>query len=65
MRSDQKAKRLLSVRDAAQDVLSCSHDHVWRLIRSGALPIVRVGRLVRIERTDVEKFIRRQKEPKR
>ncbi len=62
---DQKTKRLLSVRDVAQDLLSCSNDHVWRLIRSGVLPIVRVGRLVRIDRADVERLIARSKETSR
>ena len=53
---------LLNVRQIAAEVLGCSEDHVWRLIRSGRLRTVRIGRLVRIQRADLENLISRSQE---
>lgn len=52
--------RLLSVVEAAA-YLGVSAWHVRRLVWGGDLPAVRLGRLVRIDRADLDKFIDEQK----
>lgn len=47
---------LLSV-DAVADVLSVSPDTVKRMVRRGELPVVRVGRLLRVQRSEVAAYI--------
>lgn len=48
--------QLLSVEDVA-GTLSVSQKTVRRKIADGALPACRVGRLVRIQRTDLDRYI--------
>jgi excisionase family DNA binding protein len=48
--------QLLSVDDVAA-VLSVSSKTVRRMIGLGALPTCRVGRLVRVQRMDLERYI--------
>ena len=52
--------RLLSVVEAAA-YLGVSAWHVRRLVWGGDLPAVRMGRLVRLDRIDLDKFIDEQK----
>lgn len=52
--------RLMKVVEAAA-YLGVSVWHVRRLVWGGDLPAVRVGRLVRIDRADLDKFIDEQK----
>ncbi len=52
--------RLLSVPNAAK-YLGVSDWHVRRLIWRGDLPSVRVGRLVRLDREDLDRYIAEQK----
>lgn len=49
-------ERLLSVAEAA-DVLGVSYQKTWRLIYSGALPTVRIGRRRLIAPDDIRAFI--------
>ncbi|MDP9380546.1 MAG: helix-turn-helix domain-containing protein [Chloroflexota bacterium] len=44
-----------TVQQAAQ-LLNYSVAHVWRLVYSGELPVVRSGRLVRIRREHIERW---------
>jgi len=55
-------ERLLTVADV-QERLSVSRDTVGRLIASGDLTPVRIGRAVRIANADVDEFIARCKPP--
>jgi hypothetical protein len=41
--------RLMSVPDFAEQVLGCSRSMGWRLAKEGAFPVIRNGRLVRVE----------------
>jgi excisionase family DNA binding protein len=43
------------------ELLLCSEKHIERLRRAGELVCIRVGRLVRFEREDVERYILTQK----
>jgi excisionase family DNA binding protein len=46
-------RRLLTVKEYAEAV-QCSRSLVYRLIRSGRLPVLRVGHLVRIPASALE-----------
>lgn len=48
--------QLLSVEDVAA-ILSVSQKTVRRMIGAGVLPTCRVGRLVRIQRSELERYI--------
>lgn len=50
---------LLKVEEAAQR-LGIKRSLAWRLVRSGDLPSVRLGRLVRIPERALEEWIARQ-----
>ena len=50
---------LLTVREVA-DAMRVSTMTVYRLIRSGALPAIRVGKHFRIRRTDLDHYLRAQ-----
>jgi excisionase family DNA binding protein len=50
------SKRLLDVREVAV-VLGCGRTYVYELIGSGALPVVKLGRLTRIPIGAVDEFI--------
>lgn len=54
---------LLSVREIAAEVLGCSEDHVWRLIYGGQLQALRIGRIVRVHRDDLESLISKSRQP--
>lgn len=53
--------RLLTLDDAA-NLLGVSRSTVERLIRAGRLPVVRIGRLVRIDEADLRPFVLGAKE---
>jgi excisionase family DNA binding protein len=59
-RSDGENSRLVNVRRAAE-FLDISVWHLRRLIWRGDLPAVRLGRLVRVDRDDLTKYISEQK----
>jgi len=56
-------KLLLTVREA-QDVLSIGRSKLYELIASGALPVVRIGRAVRLPVKELEKWVIDQKQVK-
>ena len=58
MRSNHAQGALLAV-DAVADLLAVSIRTVRRMIAAGDIPIVRIGRAVRIRRVDVEALIGR------
>ncbi|HMN62606.1 MAG TPA: helix-turn-helix domain-containing protein [Anaerolinea sp.] len=47
---------LLTAEDVAE-ALKCSRSAAYRLLRSGALPVVRFGGLVRCRPADLQRFI--------
>ena len=51
---------LLTVRDTAR-ALSCCQKTVWQLTKDGKLPAVHIGRAVRYDRRDIERFIESSK----
>ena len=51
---------LLKVKQAA-NYLAISERTTWTLIKDGRLPAVRFGKILRIDRTDLDGFIRRAK----
>lgn len=48
--------RLLTVREVA-DAMRVSHMTVYRLIRSGQLRAVRVGRVFRIRESEIDRYL--------
>jgi excisionase family DNA binding protein len=52
-------KALLTV-DEAAEILSLSPRTLSRLVRQGEIPIVRVGRLVRVRTADIHAWVERQ-----
>jgi len=60
MRRTESNPRLLDCKQAAQ-MLSVSTFTVRRLVWSGTLPHVMVGRLVRLDLSDLEKWIEANK----
>ncbi|MEX0321468.1 MAG: helix-turn-helix domain-containing protein [Puniceicoccaceae bacterium] len=53
-------KRFLSLEEIA-DLLSVDYQLVYRLVRKGELPAVKVGRIYRVENKDFELYLLRQK----
>lgn len=51
---------LLKVKEVA-DRLSVGISTVYRLIRSGEIPSINIGRLLRIDQEDLELYIKAQK----
>lgn len=56
------AMRLLTAEDLAE-MLRVSTYHAYDLLRRGAIPTVRLGRLVRVREEDVRAFIERSSQP--
>ena len=52
----QKNKKLLTMKKVA-DILNISNSFAYQLGRQGQLPIVRLGRSVRVRESDLTKFI--------
>ena len=57
--SSNKVQTVLLSAEAVGELLSVSVRTVRRMIASGAIPIVRIGRAVRIRRVDIEALIGR------
>jgi excisionase family DNA binding protein len=56
--SDRRAERLLRIEDIA-DRLAVSRSMAWKLIATGELRAVRIGRAVRVRPADLEAYIER------
>ena len=52
---------LLRPKDAAK-LLAISERHLWRLMKEGLIPVVRLGRTTRYHPADIETFIESSKE---
>jgi excisionase family DNA binding protein len=50
---------LLNAQEVA-DILNCSKPQVFLMARRGDFPVVRMGKLVRVRRSDLEIYIDRQ-----
>lgn len=61
--NDEKAPKLYKVAQAAK-ILEVSEKQVRRWIASGALPHVRINRLVRICEDDLQAFIQAHRQPR-
>ena len=57
--SSNKVQTVLMSAEAVGELLSVSVRTVRRMIASGEIPIVRIGRAVRIRRVDIEALIGR------
>ena len=57
--SSNKVQNVLLSAEAVGELLSVSVRTVRRMIASGEIPIVRIGRVVRIRRVDIEALIGR------
>lgn len=55
---------LLTVRDV-QEATSLGRTKVYELIRKGELPVVRIGRAVRVHRQTLERWISQREEAAR
>jgi excisionase family DNA binding protein len=53
-------EKLLNLEEVA-DVLGVNYQTAYNLIRSGDIPAIRVGRLFRVEKSDLRAFIERSK----
>lgn len=53
-------KRFLSLEEIAEE-LSVDYQLVYRLVRSGELPSIKVGRIYRVEKDDFEGYLARKK----
>ena len=54
------AKRFLSLEEIAE-LLSVDYQLVYRQVRSGELPAVKLGRIYRVDRSDFETYLLRRK----
>jgi len=59
LNSSNKVQTVLLSAEAVGELLSVSVRTVRRMIASGEIPIVRIGRAVRIRRVDIEALIGR------
>lgn len=57
--SSNKAQTVLLSAEAVADLLSVSIRTVRRMIATGDIPVVRIGRAVRVRRVDIEALIGR------
>ena len=57
--SSNKVQTVLLSAEAVSELLSVSVRTVRRMITSGEIPVVRIGRAVRIRRVDIEALIGR------
>jgi len=60
MNSTVENTRLLTVKDAAA-YLAISERKLWDMSKAGEIPVVRLGRAVRYDRSDLDSFIQRAK----
>ena len=57
---DNDDKKYLTLEEVA-DLLGVNYQLIYRLVRSGELPAIRLGRVYRIERADLEEYLDRSK----
>ena len=60
--TEERTEYLMSAEDVAK-VLALGRTRTYELMSNGTLPCVRIGRLRRVRRTDVDKFIQSHLEP--
>jgi putative molybdopterin biosynthesis protein len=53
-------KKLLSLKEAAE-MLGIHYTTMRQYVRKGKFPVVRIGRLLKIEAKDIEEYIRKNK----
>jgi excisionase family DNA binding protein len=56
------AKEWLSIRQL-QDLLGIGHTKAYSLIASGEIPSVKIGRIIRINRQDLNDWLEQQRQP--
>jgi excisionase family DNA binding protein len=61
---NERTYRMLTPADVAER-LAVSRSMAYKLLRTGELPAIYVGRLPRIAEADLDAFIRRRREPGR
>ena len=54
--------RLLTAEEVARDLLAVPTSHVYALARAKAIPHVRIGRYVRFDAGDVQRWLDEQKD---
>jgi len=59
--SESKPMRLLLRVEEAAEVLAIGRSKVYELVRTGELPCVRIGRLVRISADDLRRLVERSR----
>ncbi len=57
--ADEK-RQFLSLEEVAK-LLNVNYQLVYRLVRAGELPAVRLGRVYRVDRNDLDDFLERSK----
>ncbi len=55
-----KTSEYMSLEEVAE-MLGVTYQLIYRLVRSGEIPAVRLGKLYRVSRTDLEKYLARNK----
>lgn len=50
----------MSLEDVA-DMLGVTYQLIYRLVRAGELPAIRLGKLYRVSRTDLDRYLERNK----
>lgn len=61
-RHPTESLRLLTINDVAE-LLAISRDSVYRLVRAGKLPSLRVGARIRFRATEVDAYLERHRAP--
>lgn len=57
MQNNTKSIRLLLKVPEVAEATGLGSSHIWRLIQRGELPVVRIGKSVRIRASDLDRFI--------
>ncbi len=55
-------EQMMSVKDVAA-FLNVVPKTIYRLIEQGELPSYKVGKVIRIKRSDIEEYLEKQKQP--
>ncbi len=64
MELGQEQRIVLTVEEAAHR-LGIGRSLAWRLVQKGEIPSVRLGRLVRVPRTELESWLKSQSQSQR
>jgi len=59
--TNMQENKLLRARDVAGE-LSISRALAYRLLRTGQIPVIRIGHAVRVKRSDLEDYVERCRE---